>query len=140
MAGSRFQRLSFVATSCSPVPGSVTPTMQHSRHRSWVPLIPTAFLLAWGSAAASGAQSPGPVPVRATPLAEVDPVWGAGYLAWSQNSRRHPQRFAVFARSGSRAPFRVSSASVQGRPSSIFHGILAYQEWTADQSDIRFFD
>lgn len=102
-----------------------------------------ALLLILGAALglATAASAGDGTPIRATRLLEERPVSGSGYLAWAQNSRRHPRLYKVYARYGAGKPFLVNRR-FQGFPGSISGKILAYQEFAPARgvSSIRFYD
>ena len=49
-----------------------------------------------------------PEPVIATPLVELQPAATEGYLAYSQNSSRHPNRLNLYVRPDGQPRFRVN--------------------------------
>lgn len=48
------------------------------------------------------------IAVRTTRATEIEPTAAPGYLAWSQNSAAHPNRFNVFVKRGGASPARVN--------------------------------
>jgi len=72
---------------------------------------------------------------------EYQGVRGEEYLAWQQNTRKHPGRYDVFARpmAGGDA-FRVNAAGTDGANGGIEGDLLVYQQFDRGRSDLKFFD
>ena len=88
------------------------------------------------------AASGGPgTPVLATRLLEADAVAGGGFLAWAQNSRKHPRLYKLHARYRNGQPFLIHRR-YQSFPGSISGNVLTYHAFSLDQglSTIYFYD
>jgi len=72
---------------------------------------------------------------------EYQGVRSDDFLAWQQNTRKHPGHYDVFARptSGGDA-FKVNAAGTQGANGGIEGDLLVYQQFDGGRSDLRFFD
>jgi hypothetical protein len=72
---------------------------------------------------------------------EYQAVRGEDFLAWQQNTRKHPGHYDVFARPISGGDtFRVNAAGTQGANGGIDGDLLVYQQFDRGKSDLRFFD
>ena len=110
----------------------------------YVGILPVAFLSVgvFGLISARGAieMQRDAVPVRVSPAAELYPVAGGRYEAWSQNRRGYRRDFDAYARVGEKRPFRVNRPGTHARPGSIDGTTLVFQEWRGSRSDLRFFN
>ena len=81
-------------------------------------------------------------PVLTSRQNEFLPSRGDGFLAWSQNSRRHPRHYDTYARRDGRSPFKVNPAGSVGWSGGIDGTSLIEQVVThrGDQSDLELFD
>jgi hypothetical protein len=79
------------------------------------------------------------IPVRVTPARDVHPVAGAGFLAWVQNTRAHPDLFNVYVKPDGGSQFRVNLPGTEGSLGGIDGTTLAYQQFRSG-SDIKFFN
>jgi hypothetical protein len=100
----------------------------------------TCLVAALAAVIASAALAATEIPIRATQLRERGPVAGAGHLAWSQDSRRRPNRYIVYAQKAGGHAARISRAKTFGFPGGIFGTMLVYQEFAGRRSDVRFYD
>ena len=94
-------------------------------------------LIASLTAVASAASE---LPVRTTPLRELRPVAGSGYLAWAQDSRKRPNWYQVYAQAPGGRPTRIGRRGMFGTPGGIFGTTLVYQEGFGIPSNLRFYD
>jgi hypothetical protein len=83
-----------------------------------------------------------PEPVIATPLVELQPAAAEGYLGYSQNSSRHPNRFNLYVRPDAQPRFRVNPRRTIAFAGMIDGTTLAYyQRRLSDKRyDIKLFD
>jgi uncharacterized repeat protein (TIGR02543 family) len=72
---------------------------------------------------------------------EYQGVRGEDFLAWQQNSRKHPGQYDVLARpiTGGDA-FKVNAPDTNGANGGIDGDLLVYQQYDRGRSDIKFFD
>jgi len=72
---------------------------------------------------------------------EYQGVRGEDFLAWQQNTRKHPGQYDVFARpmTGGDA-FKVNAAGTNGANGGIEGDLLVYQQYDGGKSDLKFFD
>lgn len=73
-------------------------------------------------------------------VGEYQPIRGEGWIAWQQNSVKHPRHYDVFIRpidGGSRT--RVNSSRTSGANGDIDDGVLVYQEFRRRRSGLRIF-
>jgi hypothetical protein len=72
---------------------------------------------------------------------EYQGVRGEDYLAWQQNTKKHPGHYDVFARpmAGGDA-FKVNAAGTDGANGGIEGDLLVYQQFDRGRSDLKFFD
>ncbi|MGZ8567604.1 MAG: InlB B-repeat-containing protein, partial [Actinomycetota bacterium] len=74
-------------------------------------------------------------------VGEYQPVRGDGYLAWQQNSKKRPEHYDVYARPlDGGAKFKVNARKNNGANGDIDDGVLVYQQFQGDRSDIALFD
>jgi hypothetical protein len=72
---------------------------------------------------------------------EYQAVRGEDFLAWQQNTRKHPGHYDVFARPISGGDtFRVNAAGTKGANGGIDGDLLVYQQFDRGKSDLKFFD
>lgn len=74
-------------------------------------------------------------------IGEYQPIRGAGWIAWQQNSMKRPSHFDVFVRptdGGSR--IRVNAPGTNGANGDIEGDLLVYQQFEQRRSGLRFFD
>jgi hypothetical protein len=96
-------------------------------------------------ALASAALALTPVGVRTTRLTEVEPAAAQGYLAWTQNSRAHPNRFSAFVKPQGGSSYRVNRGhTTAGTFGGAIDGTtLVYTQWPhygTQNGDVKFFD
>jgi hypothetical protein len=98
-------------------------------------------ILAAGLALVTPASAGDSTPIRATRLVEQRPVSGNGYLAWAQNSRKHPKLYKTYVQLGQGQPSLLKTRR-QAYPGSISGTTLVYQEYAParNESSIRFYD
>ena len=72
---------------------------------------------------------------------EYQGVRGEDFLAWQQNSRKHPGQYDVLARpiTGGDA-FKVNAPDTNGANGGIDGDLLVYQQYERGRSDLKFFD
>lgn len=106
------------------------------------PFVVAAAAMAAALLFAGLARSLTPEPVIATPLVEIQPAAGEGYLAYSQNSSRRPARFALYVRPDGQPRFRANPRRTLAFAIMMDGTTLPYYQrgLHADAYDIKLFD
>ena len=74
-------------------------------------------------------------------VGEYQPVRGENFLAWQQNTRRHPSDYNVYARPlDGTGRFRVNARGTNGANGEIEGDVLVYQQFKGRNSDLKFFN
>jgi hypothetical protein len=119
--------------------------MRPSIPESPIPVYRAPVLCAAGALSAlvvaSSASAITPRPVVASRLSETTPAGAPGYLAFSRNSRTHPNRYGAFVRIGGGRAIRVSRRGPDAYPGSIDGSRLVYSQWwPGGKGNIRLFN
>ncbi|HEX2058728.1 MAG TPA: PQQ-binding-like beta-propeller repeat protein [Actinomycetota bacterium] len=91
------------------------------------------------SADTQRASATAPGPLVASRASEIWPAASDSYLAWAENSRRHPKRFRAMVKPAGGEAFRVSKKGRSGFPGGIDGNRLVIEE-TGRSSNIRLID
>jgi hypothetical protein len=93
-------------------------------------------------AASSPARASAPEVVLDGPrVGEYQPIRGAGWIAWQQNTRKRPTHYDLYVRPVAGGPkSRVNAKGLNGANGDIEGNLLVYQQFRRKGSGLRFFD
>ncbi len=88
---------------------------------------------------ATGGTAVTEVPVLTSEAGEFQPARGLGFLAWEQNTRKHPKHYDVFAKADGGGEVRVNPRKTQAAMGGVDGSTLVYQEFRGEKSTLRFY-
>jgi hypothetical protein len=110
-------------------------TMRAIIHHAAKPVTAVVVLLTLGVPPASASVTD--LPDRTSSVLETHPIAGAGYYAWLQNSRAHPDHLNGYVKPDGQSKFRVNGRGTEAGFGAIDGTTLVYQQF-ASYSDIKF--